>query len=212
MELARRFFGLFMDQVDSTNLPVGDRMIGVALSWELRCAVNLARLLSEQGLRAEARALLGPIYGRFTEGFGPTDLETAKSLLTRAPQIAERLDDTDYRLRALCALRVERLALAKACPIALFAGDMEALERYAATLLDQSARNALGSWEAEAHCFQAVLKVRRGEVATSDHVLRPAVEELREIKFALRYTSHALAAGRRGRADAADALPVGKVG
>jgi predicted ATPase len=52
-----------------------------AKSWELRAATNLARLLARQGRREEARALLAPIYGWFTEGFDTADLEEAKGLL-----------------------------------------------------------------------------------------------------------------------------------
>jgi class 3 adenylate cyclase/predicted ATPase/DNA polymerase III delta prime subunit len=52
-----------------------------AKSWELRAATNLARLLSEQGRNAEARELLAPIYGWFTEGFDTADLKEAKALL-----------------------------------------------------------------------------------------------------------------------------------
>jgi len=52
-----------------------------ALSWELRAVTSLARLLSDQGRSAEARAHLQPIYDRFTEGFATADLKTAKVLL-----------------------------------------------------------------------------------------------------------------------------------
>jgi hypothetical protein len=52
-----------------------------AMSWELRAATSLARLLSNQGRHAEAIACLQPIYGRFTEGFGTADLIAAKHLL-----------------------------------------------------------------------------------------------------------------------------------
>jgi predicted ATPase len=52
-----------------------------ALSWELRAATSLARLLSHQGRAADAFAYLQPIYGRFTEGFGTADLIAAKQLL-----------------------------------------------------------------------------------------------------------------------------------
>jgi predicted ATPase len=37
--------------------------------WELRAARDLARLWRDQGKRTEARDLLSPIYGWFTEGF-----------------------------------------------------------------------------------------------------------------------------------------------
>jgi predicted ATPase/DNA-binding winged helix-turn-helix (wHTH) protein len=52
-----------------------------ALSWELRAATSLARLLHDQGRSAEALALLQPVYDRFTEGFGTADLTTARNLL-----------------------------------------------------------------------------------------------------------------------------------
>ena len=52
-----------------------------ALSWELRAATSLARLLRDQDRAIDALALLQPVYGRFTEGFETADLKAAKSLL-----------------------------------------------------------------------------------------------------------------------------------
>ncbi len=52
-----------------------------AKSLELRAAMSLARLWQQQGKRAEAHALLAPIYGWFTEGFDTADLQEAKTLL-----------------------------------------------------------------------------------------------------------------------------------
>ena len=49
--------------------------------WELRAALSLARLRRDQGRPAEARDLLTPIYGWFTEGFDTQDLKDAKALL-----------------------------------------------------------------------------------------------------------------------------------
>jgi tetratricopeptide (TPR) repeat protein len=51
------------------------------LSWELRAATSLARLLSNRGHRAEAIACLQSVYDQFTEGFGTADLIAAKLLL-----------------------------------------------------------------------------------------------------------------------------------
>jgi class 3 adenylate cyclase len=52
-----------------------------AKSWELRAAMSLSRLWQQQGKHAEARALLAPIYGWFTEGFDTADLQEARVLL-----------------------------------------------------------------------------------------------------------------------------------
>jgi predicted ATPase/DNA-binding winged helix-turn-helix (wHTH) protein len=57
-----------------------------ALSWELRAATSLARLLHHQGRPADAVACLKPVYSRFTEGFGTADLMAAKRIL----------EDTDH--------------------------------------------------------------------------------------------------------------------
>jgi predicted ATPase len=50
--------------------------------YELRAATSLARLWGKQGRRGEARDLLAPLYGSFTEGFDTADLKDAAKLLS----------------------------------------------------------------------------------------------------------------------------------
>ena len=52
-----------------------------AKSWELRAAISMARLLRDQGKWNEARKLLAPVYGWFSEGFDTRDLKEANELL-----------------------------------------------------------------------------------------------------------------------------------
>ena len=52
-----------------------------AKSWELRAATSLARLWRDQGKVQQARELLAPVYGWFTEGFDTRDLKEAKTLI-----------------------------------------------------------------------------------------------------------------------------------
>ena len=52
-----------------------------AKSWELRAAMSLARLWRDQGKVQQARELLAPVYGWFTEGFDTRDLKEAKELM-----------------------------------------------------------------------------------------------------------------------------------
>ena len=63
-----------------------DRALAVARSQqakslELRAAISIARLWRDRGRRDEARELLAPVYGWFTEGFDTLDLKQAKTLL-----------------------------------------------------------------------------------------------------------------------------------
>jgi len=52
-----------------------------AKSWELRAAMSMARLWRDQRKPQQARDLLAPVYGWFTEGFDTKDLKDAKALL-----------------------------------------------------------------------------------------------------------------------------------
>ena len=54
-----------------------------AKSWELRAAMSLARLWRDQGKPQQARELLAPVYGWFSEGFDTLDLKEAKALLEK---------------------------------------------------------------------------------------------------------------------------------
>ena len=52
-----------------------------AKSWTPRAAMSMARLWRDQGKVQQARELLAPVYGWFTEGFDTRDLKKAKALL-----------------------------------------------------------------------------------------------------------------------------------
>jgi predicted ATPase len=54
-----------------------------AKSWELRASMSLARLWRDQGKVRQARELLAPVYGRFTEGFDTRDLKRGEGAATR---------------------------------------------------------------------------------------------------------------------------------
>src|SRR5882724_7433839 len=60
-----------------------------AKSWELRAAMSLSRLWQQQGKCDEARQLLSPIYGWFTEGFDTADLREAKVLLDELSAVSD---------------------------------------------------------------------------------------------------------------------------
>jgi len=85
-----RLRGNLLQRLPSPDWTEVERCLRTALSiaraqgtrgFELRAAISLARLLSDRGRRDEARDVLAPVYGCFTEGFGASDLREAKALL-----------------------------------------------------------------------------------------------------------------------------------
>jgi predicted ATPase len=69
--------------------------------FELRAAASLARLWRHQGKPQQARELLAPIYGWFTEGFDMLDLKVAKVLLDELASSASRITGCQHGSR-LC--------------------------------------------------------------------------------------------------------------
>ena len=72
-----------MSERDTDLFQIGIRQM--TKSWELRVAMSLARLWRDQGKPQQARELLAPVYGWFTEGFDTLDLKEAKALLEELP-------------------------------------------------------------------------------------------------------------------------------
>ena len=88
-----RLQGALLLQLPSPDVPQAEACFHQALevarrqqakALELRAALSLSRLWQQQGKRAEAHALLAPIYGWFTEGFDTADLQEARSAPGRA--------------------------------------------------------------------------------------------------------------------------------
>ena len=82
-----RLKGALLLQLPSPDVPQAEACFQQALdvarrqqakALELRAALSLSRLWQQQGKRDEARELLAPIYGWFTEGFDTADLQEAK--------------------------------------------------------------------------------------------------------------------------------------
>ena len=86
----RRLQGELLQRLGTANADTAEAAFTQAVSvarrqgsrgYELRAATSLARLWQDQGRRPEARDLLAPVYGWFTEGSDTADLREAKALL-----------------------------------------------------------------------------------------------------------------------------------
>jgi tetratricopeptide (TPR) repeat protein len=83
----RGMFSLLLEEFEAASenyqLALGAARRQDAKLWELRAAVNFAQLRCDQGRRTEARDLLAPVYGLFSEGFATPDIKRAKTLLDK---------------------------------------------------------------------------------------------------------------------------------
>jgi predicted ATPase len=66
---------------DQQTVQIGEREQSERNSMECRAAMSMTLFWRDQGKREEARGLLAPVYGWFTEGFDTLDLKEAKALL-----------------------------------------------------------------------------------------------------------------------------------
>jgi predicted ATPase/DNA-binding winged helix-turn-helix (wHTH) protein len=89
-ELLRLKGDVLLQEAESLMIPIAVDCFSAALEvaeqqgalfWQLRAAQSLARLRVGQGRQADARHVLAPVYGRFTEGFDTADVSSARMLL-----------------------------------------------------------------------------------------------------------------------------------
>jgi len=179
--LAQRFCGRVTNPAD---LPVGERMVGASLHYlgdQTNARRHLEHMLAhyvdpvrrshavrfQYDQEVPARMVLARIL--WLQGFPDQALWTAQSNVEDARAI-------DHAL-SLCN------ALEAASLVALWNGDLAAMEGSVATLLDHSARHALAVRHRGARCLNGALLIKRGEVGDGVELLRTALDELRETGF-----------------------------
>ena len=190
LALAQRFSDLAATQTNPADLCVADRMMGLSLHY--LGDQHAARRRLEQMLDR----YIAPVHRSHRVRFVYDQRVIARAVLahtlwlqgwvdqaTRVAQLAVEDARTTDHPPSLCWALLEG-----ACPIALYTGDFAALERSLTWLLDHTTRHALAMWHAFGRKLQGLLLIKRGDVDAEARVLRPALEELREARFALHHT------------------------
>lgn len=189
LELAERFSTLATLHSDLTDTLVGDRMVGYILHLmgdQARARFHIERMLSQYVMpvvgakivrfifdqRVTARCFLARIL--WLQGFPDQAIGHADAVVADASQGGDML--------SLCQALVQA-----ACPLALFAGDLDKLERSVTMLLDYSLEHGLDFWHSWGRCFKGVLLVRRGETAAGLPFLNAALRELRDKEYGVYY-------------------------
>src|SRR6266436_994083 len=207
---AQRFCSLAAKQADSVDLLIGDRMTGVVLHFlgdQASAREHIERMLAryvapvrrshtirfQYHQRVVAAAFLARIF--WLQGFPDRAMSTVQSIVGDPPVIGHA--------------HARSVALAQAaCPISLFVGDLPAMERAVATLLDEAVRHALANWHTWGRAFEGMLFIKRGDPVNGLALLRTAQGELRETGFVALYTEilRALAEALAGAGEVAEGL------
>ena len=184
----KAFYGVAEDSAGVADLPIGDRMMGLSLHLlgdQTRARQHFERMLERYVASAQRSHI---IRFQFDQRLTAHVALAAVLWLQGFPDQAMAIIDS--KIDEACALHHALSlcnALAKACPVALFTGNVAAAERFVAMLLEQSAQHGL--FQAEGRCFQGVLLIQRGDVADGMQVLRTSLEELPGINVSLRYAA-----------------------
>ena len=182
LSLAEKFRTLATETADRSDVPIGSRLIGLALHILgdqpgarryleplVRSRVATARSSHIILYQYDQRVLLDCYYARvlWLQGFGDQARRLTESLV-------DYVRTKDHVLSSLYAL------LIAACPIALYVGDLTTADHHVRLAFDLAARHALEVWTVWAQCFEGVLLIKRGENGAGSQLLQSALERLPE--------------------------------
>jgi tetratricopeptide (TPR) repeat protein len=212
LSLAEKFRTVATETADRSDVPIGSRLIGLALHILgdqpgarrhleplVRSRVATARSSHISLYQYDQRVLLDGHYARvlWLQGFGDQAKELTDDLVDYART-------RDHALSLLYAL------LIAACPIALWVGDLTTADHHVRLAFDLAARHALEVWKDLAQCFEGAVLIKRGDHRAGSQKLQSTLERLPEPTFhhhvSLLLTE--LAAGLGGAGQIAEGLGV----
>jgi predicted ATPase/DNA-binding winged helix-turn-helix (wHTH) protein len=201
LELANRFVRA-AELANPADQSIGDRMLGASLHYlgdQSGARRHLTRVRSGGMPPAPpgALALSSPPWlwwPRAAVGSSPSVTPALARVLwlqgcsDEAMRTVERIVDEalsiDHTL-SLCNVLIQA-----ACPVAFWAGDLPAAERFTAMLLDRTTRHGLDVFHVYGRCFKGMLEVKHGDVGAGLLAFGDAIDELRrESRWAQYHTA-----------------------
>src|SRR6266446_2623944 len=181
LSLAEKFRTVATETADRSDVPIGSRLIGLALHIlgdQPGARRYLEPLVGARFATAprpshiifyqyDQRVILECYYARvlWLQGFGD-----------QARRLTEKLVDyartNDHRRSFLYTL------LLATCPIAVFVGDLATVERHVRLAFNLAARHAIEMWNGWAQCFEGVVLIKRGESHAGSQLLQSALGRL----------------------------------
>jgi predicted ATPase/DNA-binding winged helix-turn-helix (wHTH) protein len=189
LAFARRFAELAAHSSDPIELMMAERIQGTALHYlgdQNDARRHIDRALAYDGIASWRPRMVSPGFDLVVS----THYFQARILWLQG--------FADQAMRVVTVNVEEGLALDQAltfcsvlgqaaCPIALFAGDLDAAERYGAMLLDHTERHQIRLWNIWARCFNGVVRARRGDSANGLRGLREGLIEAGDARLLPRF-------------------------
>src|SRR5229473_5541381 len=183
LSLAEKFRAVATETAARSDVPIGSRLIGLALHIlgdQPGARQHIEQLVGSRFATArrpshiilyqyDQRVILECYYARvlWLQGFGDQARRLTENLVGYART-------EDHLLSFLYTL------LFAACPIALYVGDLTTADHHVRLAFDLAARHALEMWNVWAKCFEGVLLIKRGENHAGSQLLQSALERLPE--------------------------------
>jgi hypothetical protein len=180
---------LAADSGDAVDLMMADRLLATAQhyfgnQWQARHHIDRALVqldaLAQQSqivrVRFDMRVSTHYFQARilWLQGFAEQALRVVEHNIEEGNAVGQAL--------SFCSVLGQG-----ACPIAYWAGDVDAAERYGAMLLDHTERHPIRLWNIWARCFNGLVMARRGDIGAGLQELRGGLEQAGEARFLPRF-------------------------
>src|SRR6267142_2156473 len=212
LSLAEKFCTVATETAAHSEVPIGSRLIGIALHILgdqpgarrqleplVRSRVATARSSHISLYRTDQRVILDSYYGRvlWLQGCGDQATRLTESLV-------DYVRTKDHVLSGLYAV------LTHACPIALHVGDLTTADDHVRLAFDLAARHALEVWNDMAQCVEGAVLIERGDHGAGSQLLQAALERVPEpnLHHHMSLLLAELAAGLGGAGQIAEGLGV----
>src|SRR6266568_2550504 len=212
LSLAEKFCTVATETAAYSEVPIGSRLIGIALHIlgdQPGARRHLEPLVRSRGAtarsshislyRTDQRVILDSYYGRvlWLQGCGDQATRLTESLV-------DYVRTKDHVLSCLYAV------LTHACPIALHVGDLTTADHHVRLAFDLAARHALEVWNDMAQCFEGAVLIERGDHGAGSQLLQAALERVPEpnLHHHMSLLLAELAAGLGGAGQIAEGLRV----
>jgi tetratricopeptide (TPR) repeat protein len=189
LDFARRFTGLAEQTGDAIDLMMADRLLATAQHYfgdQRQARHHIDRALAQLAALAQQPQIVRVRFEmRVSTHYFQARILWLQGLAEQALRVAEHnIEEGNAVGQALTFCSVLGQG---ACPIALWAGDLDAAERYGAMLLDHTERHPIRLWQIWACCFNNLVTARQGDISTGLHALRGGLEEAGEARFLPRF-------------------------